>query len=689
MRLPRNLLWLMALTFSLCISLAAKPQQPREQPFKIQVGTQLVVEIVTVKDGDGRPFEGLTEEDFIVLEDNVPQTISIFQSERLDDVPAPSSEPAVAQSAATPMMSTVQLPPGKAGFQGRRLLVLFFDTANMSAPDHFRACLAADNFIRLQMKQSDLMAIMAFQMGMVSMLQDFSDDRNALLDTLSKLMFTDDSHPSDPLVAFGRDSAEFDLFNTDRQLSALQTAVNTLRSVNGRKSLVYFTGGLRLNGMDNQAQLRATINAAIRANVSFFPIDSRGLVATAPMGNASMASPGGMAMFTGGAQISLITGFQESQDTLSALAVDTGGKALLDSNDLIAGMVNAQHAITSYYLIGYYPTNTASDGKFRRIKVSLKENENAKLDYRQGYFAAKTFDKYTAADKERQLEEALMLEDPITDLTIAMEINFFQLNRAEYFVPITAKMPGSELVLARRAGAERTIIDFLGIIKDEYGTTVASLRDKVDLKLSGETADALARRPIQYDTGFTLFPGKYVIKFIARNAETGRIGTYQAPFAIPNLMKEEKRIPISSVVLSSQRVDMKEALFNAGKDKLAVSAQVSNPLVSEGQKLIPSVTRVFSQARDLYVYLQAYERYTAEPQPLVAYITFYRGGTKAFETAPLRAIEESDSTSKTLPLKFSLSLSKLLPGEYICQVTVLDPASRRVAFWQAPVMLIP
>jgi len=270
-----------------------------------------------------------------------------------------------------------------------------------------------------------------------------------------------------------------------------------------------------------------------------------------------------------------------------------------------------------------------------------------------------------------------------------MEINYFQLNRAEYFVPIMVKIPGSELVLARAGGAERTLIDFIGIVKDDYGTTITDLRDKVDTKVSGETVSELSKRPIQYYTGFTVLPGKYVIKFLARDSETGRIGTYQASFVIPNLMKEEKRIPISSVVLSSQRVDMKEALFNAGKDKLAAAAQAVDPLIVEGQRLIPSVTRVFSKSRDMYVYLQAYERNATSTQPMVAFVTFYRGQTKAFETTPLQVVDGLDAKSKALPLKFSLSLSKLPPGEYTCQVTVLDPMGQKAAFWQAPVMLIP
>ncbi len=187
-----------------------------------------------------------------------------------------------------------------------------------------------------------------------------------------------------------------------------------------------------------------------------------------------------------------------------ALAADTGGKALLDNNDLAKGIVQAQNSVSSYYILGYYATNTALDGKFRRIKISLNGGLSATLDYRQGYFAGKTFGKFTTAEKERQLEDALMLGDPITELTIAMEIDYFQLNRAEYFVPVVVKIPGRELALARKGGAERTLIDFIGEMKDDYGSTIQNVRDKADIKLSGETAAKLAKRPIEYDTGFTL-----------------------------------------------------------------------------------------------------------------------------------------------------------------------------------------
>ena len=389
-------------------------------------------------------------------------------------------------------------------------------------------------------------------------------------------------------------------------------------------------------------------------------------------------------MYNGGSAMAMTNNFQKSQDTLYALASDTGGKAMMDYNDLSMGIVQAQKATTSYYILGYYTTNTNLDGKFRKINITLKEFPNAKLDYRQGYFGGKEFTKFTQADKERQLEEALMLGDPITDLTIAMEVNYFQLNRAEYYVPVVMKIPGSELALARKGGAERTIIDFIGEIKDEYGTTIQNIRDKVDIKLSGETAAELQKRNIQYDTGYTLLPGSYTIKVLARDAETGRIGTYMNKFVIPNLNKETQRVPISSVVLSSQRIDLKDALYTAGKDK----DQITNPLVADGQKLIPSVTRVFNKNRDMYVYLQAYEPAAETVQPLVAFVTFYRGQTKAFETAPLPVTEGNSNRIKTVPLKFSIALAKLPAGRYNCQVTVLDPTGQKANFWQAPVLLV-
>jgi VWFA-related protein len=667
-----------------------------------------VVETVVVKDKQGKLIQGLTAKDFELTEDGAPQKISFCEHQ---DLAANSSPLPVAALGSEELklykrLARTQVLPEtleNERYKNRRLLALYFDMSAMRPADQLRALSAAEQFLRTQMTTADLVSILRYQGGSVDILQDFTADRNKLLSILQTMIVgegqgsietIDDASSADTGAAFGQDDSEFNVFNTDRQLSALQTAAKMLGQLSEKKSLIYFASGLRLNGVDNQAQLRATVDAAIKASVSFWPVDARGLVAEAPLGDATQGSPGNAGIYSGTAALATTTNFQQSQDTLYALAGDTGGKALFDNNDLTRGIVQAQQAISDYYILGYYTTNTAQNGRFRRVKISLTSDSSPNLTYRQGYYADKQFSRFTAIDKERQLEDALMLDDPITELSIAMEIDYFQLNRAEYFVPIVVKIPGRELALAKRGGAEHTLIDFVGEIKDLIGgNTISNVRDNVNIKLSDATAAELARRPIEYDTGFTLLPGKYMIKFLARDDETGRIGTYQTIFVIPNLNKEDKRVPISSVVLSSQRVDLREALFDVEKGARKDKETAVNPLVENGKKLVPSVTRVFSMSHEMYVYLQAYkQRLDGDPPgnlPLFAFVSLYLGGNRALETAPAAIIPNAASRLGTMPVSFSVRLGALAPGRYDCQITILDPAAQRTNFWRAPILIVP
>ena len=704
---------------ALAASLAGAQQIGQNKPadgsqtFTLSVNVQLVVEAVVVKDKNGKTIPGLTAKDFTLTEDGVPQTVRICERQNLAEqsAPLPVIKPGTEDIKIYKHLARTQIAPETEDterYKNRRLLALYFDMSAMRPADQIRALSAAKQFIRTQMTTVDLVSILRYQGGAVDILQDFTDDRNKLLSILETLVVgeaqgetetTDDSSSADTGAAFGQDDGEFNVFNTDRQLSALQTAARMLGQLNEKKSLIYFASGLRLNGIDNQAQLHATVDAAIRAGVSFWPIDARGLVAEAPLGDATQGSPGNSGIYTGAAASANTTNFQQSQDTLYALAGDTGGKALFDTNDLDRGLVQAQDSISDYYLLGYYATNTAKNGHFRRVKITLNQNLAADLSYRQGYYADKEFSRFTAVDKERQLEDALMLEDPITELSIAMEIDHFQLNRAEYFIPIIVKIPGRELALAKRGGAEHTLIDFVGEIKDlNGGNTVSNVRDSANIKLSDATAAELAHRPIEYDTGFTLLPGKYRIKFLARDDETGRIGTYETTFTIPNLNKEDKRVPISSVVLSSQRVEDKDTLFDASKAKERQKENSVNPLAQDGKKIIPSVTRVFSTARPMYVYLQAYKplpaaidpKVSAAPlEPLFAFVSIYLAGSKILETPPAAVQPNPASRLGITPLSFTVALDRLPPGSYDCQVTVVDPSNQKTNYWRAPILLVP
>ena len=710
-----------SLTLAFFLSLVAAsaqqgPQSGQNAPLgsrptaRFGTTTQLVVEDVIIKGKNGQPVKDLKATDFTIAEDGKPQKITVFEYQTLEQDPvpvrsAPKAAPQLEEQPAQPPVKSVtgdiQIAPERPGdlkYRDRRLLVLFFDLTSMPIQDQIRAQDAALKFLRTQMTRSDLMAMMTFSSD-VKVVQDFTDDRDALEKDIKNLIIgegqgfdvqSNDDTTSDTGAAFQQDDTEFAIFNTDRQLSALETAVKMLGSLNEKKALVYFASGMQRNGVDNQAQLQATINAAIRANVSFYPIDARGLVATAPLGDATKGSPGGQGMYSGNSASQAQSKFQGQQETLTTLAGDTGGKALLDANDLSMGIVQAQKDISSYYVIGYYSTNDALDGHFRRIKLSLKDktlsSQIAKMDYRQGYFAGKTFNKLGDEDKERQLAEALMLGDPITDMSLAMEVDYFRMARDRYFIPLAVKIPGSEIELAKHGGADSTRLDFIGQVKDAKGTLVGNVRDNIEVKLKGETAQQLAKTTLEYDTGFTLAPGNYSVKFLARENETGKMGTFETKFVVPDLTTDQKYLPISSVVLSNQRQNLSDAVATAEKDKKLLA---QHPLVQEGQKLIPSVTRVFRKDQNLYVYLEAYEPAAQSTQPVMARVTFYRGKVKAFETDPLQVTDGLNPKTKAVQLKFSVPLAKLQPGRYTCQVSVLDPSAQKFAFWRAPMTLLP
>jgi VWFA-related protein len=700
---------LATLLTGLLIASAQQDPLPRGG-FKFETTTQLVVVNVAVKDKSGKPIEGLKASDFNIAEDGKAQKLSVFEFQRLEEPLATPAERKLiprgatgtpAAAPATPTKAPAQIVPSKPGevrYRDRRLLVMFFDLTSMPTADQLRAQQAALKFLDSQMTASDMMAVMTFSSDL-KVLQDFTDDRDALIRTIKGLTIGEasdmavngatsgDETQADTGDAYTADDTEFNIFNTDRKLAAIETASRMLSSLPEKKALIYFASGMTKTGVDNEAQMRSTVNAAIRGNVSLYPIDTRGLVAQAPLGDATKSSPGGQGMYSGSASRSTMSSFQGQQESLYTLAADTGGKALLDENDLSLGIQQAQKDIASYYILGYYSTNQATDGRYRRIKVQMANKTlSAKLDYRSGYFASKQFRDFNSTDRERQLQEALMLGDPVTDLPIAMEVAHFRLARDRYFVPLTVKIPGSELELARHGGAERTRLDFIGQVKDAKGALVATVRDDIDVKLKGENTGRLSKRNLQYDTGFTLQPGTYTVKFLARENESGKMGTFETRFTIPDLTAERNYLPISSVVLSNQRENLKSAVASAERDKKLLEA---NPLVQDGEKLVPSVTRVFRTDQEMYVYVEAYQPAAQATEPLIASVSFFRGGQKAFETEPLKVAEGLDPKTKAVPIRFSLPLSKLTPGRYTCQVSVLNPTARKFAFWRALVVVIP
>ena len=684
------------------------------QDATFSVDTKLVVVNVTVKDKSGKLVTNLTANDFQLLEDGVPQKIAVFERQDLSTEPmAPLSfatrsqtiEERAAQTAAaaapTGAAVTAQAARDPKRYQNKRLIGLFFDMSSMQPADQARSQEAAIKFLQSQMTAADMVSIMTFSTKFKTVL-DFTDDRESLISTLRRMavgeasdlagMASTAADEGDDSGSFAADDTEFNVFNTDLKLTALEDAARKLSVYPEKKALIYFSSGVEKTGIENQSQLKATINAAVRSNVSFYPVDARGLTALIPGGDASTASPRGTGILTGTKQASLRASFNDSQETLYTLAEDTGGKALLDVNDLTLGIKQAQEDIRSYYMIGYYATNAAEDGKYRRLKVQLAPTsalaKEAKLDYRNGYYGGKTFAKFTANDKERQLQEALTLGDPVSELPLALEVDYFRVAKDRYFVPISVKLPGAAVALAKKNGKQTTDLDFIGQVKDSMGKLVGGVRDQITVKLTDTDAEKLDQRHLQYDTGLTLGPGNYSLLFLAREDQTGKMGTFETKFTVPDL-NSGKAMRLSSVILSSQKEAVTAAVGAADNNKKLMA---NHPLVQDGQKTVPSITRVFRKDQTLYVHFEVYDPGMDPDRKMpdvIASVELMQGARKAFVSRPIRVTQLGTSRPGVAAFDFQVPLARLTPGEYISQVDVIDEYGKKFAFPRNTMVVLP
>jgi VWFA-related protein len=610
--------------------------------------------------------------------------------ERVERVQAPAGQAVTTSAATAPVRH-----------QDKRLVALFFDFSNMPQADQLRAKDAAVDFITKQMTASDLVSIMAYG-NRFDVLEDFTADRDRLLSRLQKMATGEGAGLADTAATsadegddsggFVADGTEFNIFNTDRKLTALEDATKKLAAYPEKKALIYFASGLTLTGLENQSQLRATVNSAVRANVSFYPVDARGLTAASPVGDASTSSGRGTGAFTGSKQSGQRNSLTGSQDTLYTLASDTGGKALVDSNDLAMGIRQAQEDISSYYILGYYSSNAAEDGKYRKIQVKLVGKDlqsSAKVDYRNGYYAGKVFAKFTAGDKERQLEEALTLGDPVSELPLALEVDYFRVAQNRYLVPISLKIPGSVLALAKKGGKASTDFDFIGQVREQpSGKLVGGVRDNIPVKLSDSDASQLEHRHLQYDAGLTLPPGKYNLRFLARENQTGKMGTFETNFVVPDL-SVSKDLRLSSVILSSQKEDVKAAVGSADNDKRALA---NHPLIQNGQKTVPSITRVFRKDQTLYVYFEVYDPApdgASKAPSLSAEVDLLQGARKAFSSMPARQDKMTPNRPGVASFSFQVPLAKMSAGQYTAQINVIDEAGKRFAFPRSAIVVLP
>jgi VWFA-related protein len=710
-------------------SSAQPPQQSTQQPSdapsqskppasSIRVTSELVLANVVVRDKKGNLVRDLKKDDFTLLEDGKKQEISTFDFENVDQLEtAGAAEKTVTgETAATAGPAGVLKKSGAPvmNARDRRVIVMFFDFSAME-PDQIERCVdSAKKYINGQMQPADIVALVSLSTNMRVDL-DFTDDKPKILSVLSAYSsgsgegFAEGDTGSAEGTAetggsFTPDDTDYNTFSADWKLLALESTMQALGKIEQKKSLIYFSNGISQTGNDNQSALRSATAAAVKNNVSIYPVDVRGLQAFPPGGEAQSASLHGQSAYTGAAVLNDLNNNAASQETLSTLAADTGGKAFFDTNDFSGVFTQVQRDSSAYYVLGFTSTNPSKDGHYRRLKVMVNRAD-VKLEFRPGYYAGRDYQHLNRADREAQLEDELTAELPQTDVPLYAGTAYFRQDESHYYLAVSLVVPGSQIPFVQEKDKDNATIDIIGEVRigGKGKVPVGQLRDTV--KLAVDSTQQVRRKNVQYNTGFVLAPGSYHLKFIVRENQTGRMGSFETDVQVPDLRKVPLRM--SSVVLSSLRAPV----TNAPKKK------AMNPLIQDQTQLVPNVTHVFT--RDQHLYLQ-YEIYDAAkgkvavasaPAPsgntaraastpaagsapetresihILTSIEFLQGNVKVYESKQVAATEVTAPDRKAVVFQIDLPLQSLKPGLYVCQVNVIDDVAGNFAFPRWPILI--
>jgi VWFA-related protein len=685
-----------------------QPQQPAQPQYRVHVTSELVLVNVVVRDKKGNLVRDLKKDDFTLLEDGKRQTISTFDFENVDELKtAGAAEATVSGTAPDGALLRPAEKTAALDARDRRLMLLFFDFSGMDPEQIDRSVDAAKKFVQTRMQPADLIALVSLATNMRVDL-DFTDDKTKVLGALTSYTsgqgqgFDNGSTGSsegaaETSGAFTADDTDYNTFNADRKLLALQAIMQSLGKISQKKAIIYFSNGISQNGVDNQSALRAATASAVKANVSIYPVDIRGLQAFPPGGEAQNASLHGQSAYNGAAVLNDLSSNAATQDTLSTLASDTGGKAFFDSNDFSGVFSQVQKDSSAYYVLGFTSTNALKDGRFRHLKVQLNR-QDLKLDYRSGYYAGRDFEHLNRADREQQIQDELASELSQTDVAVYAGAAYFRQDDSHYYLSVSLVIPGSQIPFVQAKDKDNATIDVIGEVRADGKFPVGHLRDTVKLAL--DSAQQVRRKNVQYNTGFLLAPGNYHLKFVVRENQTGRMGSFETDVQIPDLRKTPLRM--SSVVLSSQRVP-------------AATKKTSgpHPLVQDQTELVPNITHVFTQDQHLYLHYEVYDaargKNPAAPASangaasgaakippakagrdsvrVLTSIEFLQGGAKVYESKPIVANEVTAPDRKAVIFQIDLPLQALKPGFYICQVNVVDDVAGNFAFPRSPILV--
>ena len=670
--------------------------------FKADVNLIEVHAVVT--DERGEFVRDLTRDDFEIYESGKLQKPSVFQ---LVDVPTvePGRATAIHALVEPDVRST------STRFDGR-LYVLMLDDLHTSALRSQLVKRAARQFVERHLSDGDLAAVV-YTSRRSSAGQELTPSRRLLLAAVDRFQGqklpsltgerlavhlndrdmeraaasssgdgSSSSAPGSTRVDDPRDAERG--MNAQRALGGIRDVAKWLSDVPGRrKSLVLFSEGIEYDIYDvfnNRAassivtDAREAIAAAQRANVTIFAVDPRGLT---QLGDEAITiqSLSDDPNVDYGTSRGFANELLMAQESLISLAQETGGVAIVRTNDIAGGLSRIERETSRYYVLGYVADRSTAPGKFRTIEVKVRK-PGLKVRARRGYVPA---DLKAAAKRDQGLKPgtppavaaAIMKPVPVGDVPVRVWAAPFKGNGKLNSVAIAVEIDGAALKYQQRDDRFFEDLDVSILAADHDGKIRGSDRQTMNLKLKPETHKILMNGGgVRMLSRLELPPARYQIRVGVHESNGGTVGTVPIDLEVPDYSKLP--LSLSGLVITSSAAPR-------------LTTPRPDPLLKDALPLPPVATRVFGKDEVISVFSEIYDRTAPALHDVdVTVSVFPMGGAIPVFTATEARTMEASPVVRVHGHKVEIPAKDLAPGDYVLRLEASSRAGKQYAVREVP-----
>jgi len=540
----------------------------QEEIQTFQVKVNLVDVRVVVRDAQGKPVGNLKQDDFLIFDDNKPQTISKFSVLNLGASEAPVA-PAPGVGAQGAESSDESL---KVRGPVHRIAYLF-DDINSSANDLVQARNAVDKRVK-SLQPGESLAIFTIS-GQGT--QDFTSDQDRLRAALAQLKprppsvgLVGDCPPIDYYlanqVAAYHDPQAFEVVlqevigcmydgNTnpsllsvqeaatreaaDRVLRAgetqLQVTLHTLgdvirivRMLPGQHTIVFLTPGFIV--AQQQAQLTDILDRAIRAGVVINTLDVKGVFTESPTGTDISQKAYGTTVF-GPAMLRYKAASDLAQaDSIMQIANATGGTFFHNNNDLTAGVDRLGAPPPFTYLLAFSHQGLKSDGKFHVIKVELKQSKGLTLQARKGYYAPMAGN--SSEEAQQEITDEVFAQNEVQELPLRTQTQYYLGGDDKAHINVVVRVDVKRMAFKKSEGRNLNDLTVVTALFDRNANFISAKSNTVKMHIKDETLATKLNSGITLKSNFDVSPGSYVIRVVARDGQ-GKLSAQNSPIEIP------------------------------------------------------------------------------------------------------------------------------------------------------------